>query len=132
VQIETQKRSGRGPNNSLEASKELLGPLPELLCTKVCMHIETQKSAGRGPNNSLEVSKELLGPLPELFHTKMRMHIDTHLQIRGKTVVMGMAVRQAITTKPTRGFKPESATDDCCVETRKPGEVAGCSRPVLQ
>jgi hypothetical protein len=34
-----------------------------------------------------------------------------------------MAVRQAITTKPSRGFKQESVTDDCCVETRKHGEV---------
>jgi hypothetical protein len=38
---------------------------------------------------------------------------------------MGMAVRQAIPTKPSRGFKPESVTDDCCVQTRKPGEVSG-------
>jgi hypothetical protein len=38
---------------------------------------------------------------------------------------MSMAVRQAITTKPSRGFKQESATDDCCVETRKHGEVTG-------
>jgi hypothetical protein len=67
----------------------------------------------------------LLGPLPELFYTKMRMYIDTHLQIGGKTVAMSMAVRQAIATKPSRGFKQESATDDCCVQTRKPGEVLG-------
>jgi hypothetical protein len=38
---------------------------------------------------------------------------------------MGMAVRQAIPTTPSRGFKPESATDDCCDQTRKPGEVLG-------
>jgi hypothetical protein len=38
---------------------------------------------------------------------------------------MGMAVRQAIPTKPSSGFKQESATDDCSVETRKPGEVTG-------
>jgi hypothetical protein len=34
-----------------------------------------------------------------------------------------MAVRQAITTKPSRGFKQESVTDDCCFENRKHGEV---------
>jgi hypothetical protein len=55
----------------------------------------------------------------------MRVHVDTHLQIGGKTVAMGMAVRQAIPTKPLRGFKPESGTDDCCVETGKSGEVSG-------
>jgi hypothetical protein len=65
----------------------------------------------------------LLGPPPELFHTKMRMHIDACLQIGGKTVAMGMAVRRAITTKPSRGFKQESATDDCCVDNRRHGEV---------
>jgi hypothetical protein len=53
------------------------------------------------------------------------MHIGTHLQNGGKTVAMGMAVRQAIPTEPSRGFKQESATDDCSVETRKPGEVTG-------
>jgi hypothetical protein len=38
---------------------------------------------------------------------------------------MGLAVRQAILTEPSRGFKQESVTDDCSVETRKPGEVTG-------
>jgi hypothetical protein len=38
---------------------------------------------------------------------------------------MGVAVRQAIPTEPSRGFKPESATDDCSVQTEKPGEVSG-------
>jgi hypothetical protein len=38
---------------------------------------------------------------------------------------MSMAARQAITTKPSRGFKQESVTDDCCVENRKHGEVTG-------
>jgi hypothetical protein len=51
------------------------------------------------------------------------MYIDTYLQLGGKTVAMSMAVRQAITTKPSRGFKQESVTDDCCVENRKHGEV---------
>jgi hypothetical protein len=62
-------------------------------------------------------------PLPEPFCTKMRVCIVTHLQIEGKTVAMSMAGRQAITIKPSRGFKQESVTDDCCVETRKHGEV---------
>jgi hypothetical protein len=53
----------------------------------------------------------------------MRMHVEMHLQIGGKTVAMSMAVRQAITTKPSRGCKQESVTDDCCAETRKHGEV---------
>jgi hypothetical protein len=53
------------------------------------------------------------------------MYIGTYLQNGGKTVAMGMAVRQAITTEPSRGFKQESAMDDCSVETRKPGEVTG-------
>jgi hypothetical protein len=53
------------------------------------------------------------------------MYIDTYLQNGGKTVAMGMAVRQAIPTEPSRGFKKESVTDDCSVETRKPGEVTG-------
>jgi hypothetical protein len=53
----------------------------------------------------------------------MRVCIDTYLQNGGKTVAMSMAVRQAITTKPSRGFKQESATDDCCFENRKNGEV---------
>jgi hypothetical protein len=83
------------------------------------------KSSGGDRNNSLEVSKELLGPLPELFYTKMRMHVGTYLQNGGKTVAMGMAVRQAIPTEPSRSFKQESATDDCSVETIKSGEVAG-------
>jgi hypothetical protein len=89
----------------LPSSSELLGPLPELLYTKMRMHIEKQKSAGRGPNNSLEVSKELLGPLPERFYTKMRVHVDTCLQIGGKTVAMSMAVRQAIATEPSEGLQ---------------------------
>jgi hypothetical protein len=42
----------------------------------------------------------------------MRVCIDTHLQIGGKTVAMSMAVRQAIATEPSRGFKQESVTDD--------------------
>jgi hypothetical protein len=61
----------------------------------------------------------------EALTDNRRLHIVTHLQIGGKTVAMSMAVRQAITTKPSRGFKQESATDDCCVETRKHGEVTG-------
>ena len=53
------------------------------------------------------------------------MYIGTYLQNGGKTVAMGMAVRQAISTEPSRGFKQESVTDDCSVEPRKPGEVTG-------
>jgi hypothetical protein len=53
------------------------------------------------------------------------MYLGTYLQNGGKTVAMGMAVRQAIATEPSRGFKQESVTDDCSVETRKPGEVTG-------
>jgi hypothetical protein len=53
------------------------------------------------------------------------MYIGTYLQNGGKAVAMGMAVRQAIATEPSRGFKQESVTDDCSVETRKPGEVTG-------
>jgi hypothetical protein len=53
------------------------------------------------------------------------MYIDTYLQNGGKTVAMSMAVRQAIATEPSRGFKQESVTDDCSVETMKPGEVTG-------
>jgi hypothetical protein len=53
------------------------------------------------------------------------MYIGTYLQNGGNIVAMGMAVRQAIPTEPSRGFKPESATDDCSAETRKPGEVTG-------
>jgi hypothetical protein len=52
------------------------------------------------------------------------MYIGTYLQNGGKTVAMSMAVRQAIPTEPSRGFKQESATDDCSVETEKPGEVS--------
>jgi hypothetical protein len=55
----------------------------------------------------------------------MHVHVGTHLQNGGKTVAMGMAVRQAIPTEPSRGFKQESVTDDCSVETEKPGEVPG-------
>jgi hypothetical protein len=53
------------------------------------------------------------------------MYIDTYLQNGGKTLAVGVTVRQAIATEPSRGFKQESATDDCSVETIKPGEVSG-------
>jgi hypothetical protein len=67
------KSSGGGPNNSFDASSELLGPLAALFHVSMCTRTFVQRNSGRGPNNSFDTSSELLGPPPELFYVSIYM-----------------------------------------------------------